>query len=101
MELVNTIVNVAKEYGHKAEQSGTEIFVNACLENKANLIEHLRKPPYWDEEQMAIILKSEYSRDFDSRLIDGFQDWLNIITNIRAEECPTNVLYHKLSEERY
>ena len=99
--LVPTIVDFTREYGHKAEQNGTEIFANACLTSKANLMEHLRKSAYWDEEQMAIILKSEYSRDFDSNLIDGFQGWLLMLTNQRAEKCPTNVIYKKLSEKRW
>lgn len=100
LKIVNTIVDVANEYGHKAEQSGTEIFANACFESKANLTEHLRKSPYWDEEQMAIILKSEYSRDFDSYLIEGFRDWIDIVSDIRAAKCPANVMYCKLNEER-
>ena len=86
-------------YDHEYTDEGVNEIDTVSFNNKTNLREHLSNSPYWDEKQQAIILKSEYSRDFDKTRINTFLDWLREVFSEMCQKTETNNEYERLSNE--
>ena len=76
MNIDAKVRNLLSNYGHENTINGVSAITDTWDTEKHSLREHLRKHPHWNEEQQAIILKSEYSRDFNSGKIEEFRAWL-------------------------
>jgi len=86
------------KYGHANTNEGVGVIADRNLRAKAKIIERLRKHPHWDEEQNAIILKSDYSRDFDRSKIAIFSSWIMSLREVAMESCNANAERGRMTE---
>ena len=100
MNIDNKVRNLLNNYGHECTINGVSTITDTWNMKKYTLREHLRKHPHWDEEQQAIILKSEYSRDFNSGKIGEFRAWLCNEARTMATACKANKEYERTMYER-
>lgn len=99
-DIINYTRNESEKLFARMEQEwgsdGTSILAVETYDAKENIREHFRKHPHWNEEQQAIILKSEYSRDFDRSRINKFLDWLNRKIDAICENSEMQKKFDKL-----
>lgn len=100
MNIDAKVRNLLSNYGHENTINGVSAITDTWDTEKHTLREHLRKHPYWNEEQQAIILKSEYSRDFSKDKIGEFREWLYNETKTMAIYCKANEEYERTMYER-
>lgn len=102
MITTQTMKEFLEKYDYNPTETGLKAILNTWETNKADLLEHFRKHPNWDEDNLAIVFKDdEYERGFEKSALNNFFSWVDntiddiIIKNgIRTEKIRNDIAYY-------
>ncbi len=81
-DIKSKFVSELKEREYEYEDDAIDKIFGEWLNRKSNLIDLLSRHPNWDSEKLMVKFDSDFSREINTSVANGFVNWLRNYTDI-------------------